>query len=51
MVVGKILVRDYLKEFVAQPAGGPAQLSPVTEEEAEGWYFVVLFILVPVVLL
>ena len=36
MVVGKILVPNYLKEFVAQPTSGPAQLSPVAEGEVEG---------------
>ena len=36
VVVDKILVPDYLKEFVAQAVGGPAQLSHVAEEEAEG---------------
>ena len=36
VTVGKILLPDYLKEFVAQPVRGPALLSPVDEEEAEG---------------
>ena len=36
-VVGaQILVPDYLKEFVAQPTGGPAQLSLVAEGQVEG---------------
>ena len=33
---GKIMVPDYLKEFVAHPAGGPTQFSPVVKEETEG---------------
>ena len=33
---GKILVPDYVKEFVAHPARGPSQLSPIVEEETEG---------------
>ncbi|CAI8617503.1 unnamed protein product [Vicia faba] len=33
---GKILVLDYLREFVAQSTEGPAQLSIIIEEEVEG---------------
>ena len=36
VAAGKILVPDYLKEFVAQLTGGSAQLPPIAEEEAEG---------------
>ena len=39
----QILVPDYLKEFFLQPTRGPAQLSPVTEGEVEGWLFYVYF--------
>ena len=36
VAAGKILVPDYLKEFLAQPAGEPSQLSTVVKEEIEG---------------
>ena len=36
VAAGQILVPDYLKEFITQPTGGPAQLSPVAEGEVKG---------------
>ena len=36
VAAGQILVPDYLKDIIAQPTGGLAQLSPIVEGEAEG---------------